>query len=692
MSSRFTWFVTLSLLLASSYPAFARKWTDTTGKFSVEADLVQVKEGKAILKKKGGKLITVPLARLSVADRRYLQSLSQPGSKPSVADGTRKFPSFPDAVTEPPSWIGPDPPFDVARFFAAPPPDQNAAPLYLDALFEFNETLAYCYADRGAQYSEKVKQRALAARKREKQLFQFDEARRQDARSIDNAAVDQWLAEYETGFQKLAQAQQCPQCVFETGLSIDSLSVNANAARDVARVVGWRTRRDLEQGDLERPVQGVEMLLRLSRDVRPRAELGTQLVVASLERTCCVETASGLRGIVPGEGLIPSILSSPDIKPEHCDRLLAALLQHEAEAIDPFLEGCRAEYLIARKALHDLQHRTGTFELRYMQDVLGVKGSVDAPFACIKTLFQFHDYSNRMARERFNTQAPPPPAMLGWNAGGKIFPDNEYAKEVTALNLAYARVLALTEQTSLQRFKTPAQTHYEPLRETTLAIFLDSARGVDLFAKVALDTETLLQGTKCLVALRRWQLDSDAPPPDLATLVKAAGIQEIPTDPYADQPLKMATLHDQPIIYSVGVDGKDDQGRKEWNFNPKEPQGDLVFQLATGEAATKKTTLDGRPDLQVTRVFLNEAGYLRARIRNSGNAPAMGVRVRFFVGDQLIGTSRPLALQPGIEQQASSVKLQEGSHAVKVVVDPDNRVDESDESNNATEITLSRPH
>ena len=76
MNSRIAWFVTLGLLLATAYPASARKWTDKTGKFSVEADLVQVKGDKAILKKTNGKVIAVPLDRLSAADRRYLATLN----------------------------------------------------------------------------------------------------------------------------------------------------------------------------------------------------------------------------------------------------------------------------------------------------------------------------------------------------------------------------------------------------------------------------------------------------------------------------------------------------------------------------------------------------------------------------------------------------------------------------------------
>ena len=63
------------LLVVAAQPGWARKWSDATGKFSVEAELVEVKADKVVLRKAGGSEITVPLARLSQVDRRYLESL-----------------------------------------------------------------------------------------------------------------------------------------------------------------------------------------------------------------------------------------------------------------------------------------------------------------------------------------------------------------------------------------------------------------------------------------------------------------------------------------------------------------------------------------------------------------------------------------------------------------------------------------
>jgi len=56
-----------------SAPLAVRRWTDTTGKFSVEAELVGVKDGNVTLKRESGQVVTVPLERLCQKDRDYLR-------------------------------------------------------------------------------------------------------------------------------------------------------------------------------------------------------------------------------------------------------------------------------------------------------------------------------------------------------------------------------------------------------------------------------------------------------------------------------------------------------------------------------------------------------------------------------------------------------------------------------------------
>jgi hypothetical protein len=52
-------------------------WTDATGKFQVEAELVEVKGDKVVLKKTNGNTTTVPISRLSQPDQEFVAAREQ---------------------------------------------------------------------------------------------------------------------------------------------------------------------------------------------------------------------------------------------------------------------------------------------------------------------------------------------------------------------------------------------------------------------------------------------------------------------------------------------------------------------------------------------------------------------------------------------------------------------------------------
>jgi hypothetical protein len=69
--------VTLLTVIAVCIPVssvLGRIWTDRTGKFKTEAEMVKVVDGKVHLKKADGKLMEVPFARLSKTDQEYVAS------------------------------------------------------------------------------------------------------------------------------------------------------------------------------------------------------------------------------------------------------------------------------------------------------------------------------------------------------------------------------------------------------------------------------------------------------------------------------------------------------------------------------------------------------------------------------------------------------------------------------------------
>ncbi|CAN0370804.1 unnamed protein product, partial [Ectocarpus sp. 4 AP-2014] len=70
-----------------------RTWADTTGKYKVVATYDGVEGDRVLLKRAGGKMTKVPLAKLCEADRSYVEGFTSNDANPfaakvSVAGGT----------------------------------------------------------------------------------------------------------------------------------------------------------------------------------------------------------------------------------------------------------------------------------------------------------------------------------------------------------------------------------------------------------------------------------------------------------------------------------------------------------------------------------------------------------------------------------------------------------------------------
>jgi hypothetical protein len=62
--------------------AYARTWRDVTGKYSIEAEFVGIEGDVVQLKRTDGKVISVPLSKLRVSDRKYAKSQAE--AKPAA--------------------------------------------------------------------------------------------------------------------------------------------------------------------------------------------------------------------------------------------------------------------------------------------------------------------------------------------------------------------------------------------------------------------------------------------------------------------------------------------------------------------------------------------------------------------------------------------------------------------------------
>jgi len=74
--ARFTFPLLFVVPLAAS--ASGREWTDASGKFRVEAELVAIRNGKAILEKPDGTVLSIPVDKLSPDDQAFLKGQGTP--------------------------------------------------------------------------------------------------------------------------------------------------------------------------------------------------------------------------------------------------------------------------------------------------------------------------------------------------------------------------------------------------------------------------------------------------------------------------------------------------------------------------------------------------------------------------------------------------------------------------------------
>ena len=105
---------------------------------------------------------------------------------------------------------------------------------------------------------------------------------------------------------------------------------------------------------------------------------------------------------------------------------------------------------------------------------------------------------------------------------------------------------------------------------------------------------------------------------------------------------------------------------------------------------TQPKVASGPPDLQVARFELKES-WVRPIVKNAGGTVATGFDVVISVDGKSKASRFRATVPPGEERFLIATGLQRGTHVYKVVVDPDDKVRESDETNNSKEAKLSSP-
>lgn len=547
----------------------------------------------------------------------------------ATPDGEEAVISIPRALSKLPDWLAKDAPFDLTEYWVEVPPDKNAAPLYLDALYEFDSNMEVCFpAEIRASRTPAVAERAARSLKLQIEWYR-DSAKR------DTTERDAVLQEHEEGFRKIRKAQQRPHCVFETGWDIPAQAPLFVASREMLRVAQLQVERDIEKGNFDSAVQMTGLMLRFGRDLRVRTPLAIQFFADAADS-------------IIASGFVTPLLKSPALTAGQCEAILRLLIQHDAalREMNPTLSRLRGDYLLRRLLLHQIQNSTGEFAPSRVSSAFGVncKSRGDAMQASLN--------ADPAVAAALRIESPPPEFGQMLDALLHSMQAADFEVSVSLLKEKYkvqAEALAQTyvaqdstfnewmrrQQTATATFMAKAQSAVPqgtPPRERAAAVlpmlqaslaepqaprgqllwmiwnskFENDVGDSGFLGSIDARTGTRRSAMLSLAALRYWYATRSDAPADLASVCRAAGLTGVPLDHYGSAPLRMVTFqtdsppiqyqHGRPsdkaekflagetVIYSVGPDGTDDRAAIDWVFGPTN-KGDWPFHLGKPQSS-----------------------------------------------------------------------------------------------------------
>ncbi|SFI77362.1 hypothetical protein SAMN05421753_11278 [Planctomicrobium piriforme] len=410
------------------------------------------------------------------------------------------------------------------------PPAKNAADLYLVGLADFNPELKWVFPESEQAAQEKRSQKLV------------DRLNSVIAEIVVNPSLPLPTDAYELlidtapAVKIIDRAQEVPDCLFLTGMEPNFKLVHAQAANNLS----IRARIELIQAvtpfDFTQAERTLLRYLRLSRDLRPRGCAIVQLVAILLENSVWNE-------------LEKHVLPSQQLTSEQCDRLLSIINQHQQTALKFEAEACRVEYI----------ELGNTFD--------GLKSGR------IKTEDLDLDW---LARSRINHE-------MEWSTASRLT-----KKRLSLIGLPLHEAIQL--ETAAAEYDSIRDEDVEPnllsrlvgdkLNHPVVCLFQTASFGE--FLEGVCRVRIRLGAMKCVIAIRRYEINHGQWPVDLLPALREAGINSVPIDEYCGEPLRYRIIDGKPVLYSVGRDKKDDGGFVDWKYG--EQPGDMIFGIVTPAA------------------------------------------------------------------------------------------------------------
>lgn len=492
--------------------------------------------------------------------------VTDPGIESGVSNEDLPEPVLPGAVTSVPEWLDTAGPFNPHDLFAPLEPERNAAPLYLDALIGFSPELAVCYPE---DFREP---RMSKARERSQEFVSLFRQWKKNSQSVDFTTLDVCLSGYSDCFDDLAKAQQRLRCVFDSDQNLFAEQRHVAAAREAANVAALKIQQTLRDSRpvgrkvgsvetakaappavVEKCRSNIEQILRLSRDLRPRGRIETQLASLAIDQTML--------------SLIPELIARPELTVADCDQITQMITRHRSEAMSPYNEGLQAEYLLLRTLLQDLRNGTGLLpETRLANEVND--GGSQPPV--VDSVSPGYLLASKAGVEDVTSRAAEIDAKLA------TFVAEDFETERDTLDAIWTELFKVSSSSARIRREATLASKKKLLSDTA---FLGDLSKVTELADRTTWWETTLNSLYCVLAIRRWELEHTEPPPDLLTAVRRLGVSFVPVDPFSGGPLRLSLASEEAMIYSVGPDGVDDAGKKVVSSFAADAEGDIVFRI-----------------------------------------------------------------------------------------------------------------
>jgi len=449
--------------------------------------------------------------------------------EPLVIDESKYH--LPGADATIPAWVGTrkDEPFQVKEFLESrAAPAVNAAPLYLYAMSRFANDFAYLVPEEDRP----------ALQERSKAIL-GEAAKLTDRDSLKEIAtspeVEAYLPQVRPYLKLVDQAQQRPQCVFISGLQIDSLLPHAQTSRSIARMCQLEIANACARSDFKTAEAAESRVFRMSRDIRPRGMMISQLVSCALDA-------------VMVHSILNDHLSQPSLTFADCDRLLDLLQKHQQDPVNMYVEGLKMEFVMEGNIVDGFQKKTLAPKTLDLNSMVVSRFNFDVEWKAISEIAALslaiplsedvHGVGGRLVNQKVENMR------------------KNFDKEIKSPLNSIPLLLGTTK-----------------LDVPVLASILLPA--TSQFGEACRRHRARLQGVILFTAVRRYQLKHGRLPETLLVAAREAGIQEIPIDPYDGQPMRYVVIDGKPVVYSVAIDRVDDGGQTDWEFG-KQP-GDFLF-------------------------------------------------------------------------------------------------------------------